>query len=372
MQNPNKPKVLFVGAFPPPHRNVIGGNVTDCKILLESSFSNRADLCLLDSTQISNPAPNFFIRLIYAIRRLLFFFFLFEWHKPDAVLLFTGSGIGLLEKGLMAMYAKIRSGHAFLFPRGGGILEKYKAKSKLPFWVKIAFGGASKIFCQGHIMENFLLSRLNRNPSDFVVINNWTATQELIGIGQNRLISTKPPIHLLFVGWLEKEKGVYDLLEAVKLLREELDLRLDFVGDGAARANLSNLILSYGLSSVITIHGWKKSETLKDFYKSSDVFVLPSWIEGLPNALVEAMASGLCVIASNVGNIPEVIKNNDNGLLVNPKNVIELASAIKLASTDNELRYRVGRAAHRMAKNNFSVEIAAERLVSAMLNSGHE
>lgn len=361
------PRVLFVGAFPPKGRKIFGGNITACRVLLSSTFPERLTLDLIDSTQITNPAPSFFIRLLFAIKRLVLFVYLFECNKPDAVLLFTGSGIGLLEKGVMARYAKLRNVKAFLFPRGGGILKNYAETKRLPRWVKFSFSGAERIFCQGQAMKKFAEDTLGRKESDVVIVENWTATSDLLAIGEER--SSKVPNdvpRLLFVGWLEKEKGLFELLAAVRNLKDSYKFVVDIVGDGTAMKNFCELVNEYGLSNMVLIHGWQSGVYLKNFYRKADVFILPSWAEGCPNALIEAMSSGLCVIATNVGNIPDVIKSGENGLLVPAQCTELLTSTIESVLIDSSFRCRLGSGAFQTSKNMFSVETAVEKLINGM------
>src|SRR2546428_4037967 len=88
---PRKPKLLFVGAFPPPTSRVVGGNVSDCRALLASSFPDRFELILLDSTQVSLPAPPLLKRAIIAAGRIARFLQLLEKRGPEAILIFASS-----------------------------------------------------------------------------------------------------------------------------------------------------------------------------------------------------------------------------------------------------------------------------------------
>jgi hypothetical protein len=92
----DRPRVLFVGAFPRPGGAVVGGMVTSCGILLESSFPTRLYLDLMDSTQISNPPPGFAVRLLRAAGRFAKFTGRLERHRPDVVLLFVAVGASIV------------------------------------------------------------------------------------------------------------------------------------------------------------------------------------------------------------------------------------------------------------------------------------
>ena len=96
--------------------------------------------------------------------------------------------------------------------------------------------------------------------------------------------------------------------------------------------------------------------------KSSDVFVLPSWYEGMPNSLIEALASGLPSICSSVGIIPDYIINNVNGLLVQPKNKLNLEKTIEKTINDINLRKKLSKNGVNLAESFFSEDISLKKL----------
>ena len=104
--------------------------------------------------------------------------------------------------------------------------------------------------------------------------------------------------------------------------------------------------------------GWVDNTTKCHALKTSDIYVLPSHFVGFPNALLEAMASELCVVASSVGAVSDVIKDRINGLLFERGNVDQLAKKLQLAVSDSQLRMRCARAALQTVKTDYSVERA--------------
>ena len=150
-----RPRVLFVGAFPPPGGAIVGGMVTSCGILLASSFPARLDLDLLDSTQISNPPPRFAVRLLRAAGRFVKFIGRIERHRPDVVLLFVAVGASIVEKGAMAWYARLRGVPVIMFPRGGSVIDDCRKSAFTRTWVRCAFRGARKIVCQSESWQRF-------------------------------------------------------------------------------------------------------------------------------------------------------------------------------------------------------------------------
>ena len=138
------------------------------------------------------------------------------------------------------------------------------------------------------------------------------------------------PKHLLFVGGLEPTaaKGFPTLVEALKRLGgRRTDWRLDVIGDGPSRANCERLVATAGLSEVVTFHGLQPKSYVAEKMRASDVFVLSSRFENLPCVVIEAMTSGLPVVATSVGGVPEMVGEAD-GVLVETDDASALADGI--------------------------------------------
>jgi len=359
----SRPKLLFVGAFPSPHRQIFGGNVTACRALLTSTLPQRVDLELIDSTQLSNPPPGLFVRLLLAARRFLIFLVRFERTRPDAVLLFTSVGASVMEKGSMAWYAKLRGVPALLFPRGGRLIDSFQRSWVTRLVTRFAFSGSAKILCQGEAWRDFVTGPLGRSPNDAPIVRNWTATPGLLEIGKHPVMpEAGVVVRVLFVGWLDREKGVLDLLEACEKLAPDHKFELNLVGEGNVSSLARKRVQQLGLTNVIHFSGWLNGDDLIQAFRDADIFVLPSWAEGLPNAMIEAMAARLAVVVTSVGNITDVIKNGENGLLVTPQDVAQLQTALSRVIDDHELRMRLAYCAHELAASNYGVEPAVERI----------
>jgi glycosyltransferase involved in cell wall biosynthesis len=353
-------RLLFVGAFPPQGRQVFGGNVTACRILLQSSFSSRLELDLLDSTQISNPPPNLGIRLLLAARRCIAFVVRFERNRPDAVLLFVAIGASVAEKGAMAWYARLRGVPAVLFPRGGPLIDICHRSRLQRVWTRIAFGGAATIFCQGERWRQFVVEILGRAPAAAPIIPSWTATPDLLALGQGRKLVPDRPPRLLYLGWLEKEKGLGELLEACRLLAPAYEFRLSIAGEGLYSSAAREMVRSNGLSERVVFAGWLDEPAVREALASHDILVLPSWSEGLPNVMIEAMSAGLAVVTTRVGSIPDYVTHEEHALLVEPRNGRALAGAMARVIADPELRDRIAMAGREMAAGRFHVENAVD------------
>ena len=359
-----KHKVLIVGGFPPDDSKIYGGIVTSCRTLLDSSFSQKFDVITIDSTQKSNPIPSLSIRLIFAAKRTTYYLFKLLFSRPKVVILFPAIGASLFEKGVMSWIAFFLRIPVLMFPRGGPLLDQVRESKFTRTWVKLAFGGVSKVLCQGPAWKEFATNTLKFSDQHTPIVFNWTATNRLLNIGKEKLkIPSQRTLNILYLGWLEEEKGIYDFLYALKDIKKINKYRVSIAGGGSCEEQAKDFVANNnGMNELVDFKGWVSGAELESVLKKSDILILPSWAEGFPNAVIEAMASGLAVIVSSVGNIPDILKNRSEALLVAPKNRILLKNAIKELLENDDLRQSISTTGYNFAAKNFSVEEAVFKL----------
>ena len=174
--------------------------------------------------------------------------------------------------------------------------------------------------------------------ADVVRISNGI---NLSGI-RNALAKTKrEPRTILFVGRLEKMKGVDTLLRAVSLLIASYDVSVRIVGDGSQRKELENLAKQLGISGRVVFTGYRASGALEEEYARAQIFVGLSRSEALGNVFLEAQAAGCAVIGTSVGGIPDIVKHEESGILVPPENPQTAADAIVRILTDENFYRRI-------------------------------
>ena len=160
------------------------------------------------------------------------------------------------------------------------------------------------------------------------------------------------------VARLDLQKGFEYLLQAARELCKTFHgLKIVIVGEGPDREAIEEMIQQYGLQSNVILAG--QQSNMPAIYAAMDIFVLPSLNEGLPMTVLEAMAASKPVIATRVGAIPSVIKDGENGLLVDPKNSEGLRNAIASLLDDPERRQRLGVQAHAWVSRNYTSEAMA-------------
>jgi glycosyltransferase involved in cell wall biosynthesis len=150
------------------------------------------------------------------------------------------------------------------------------------------------------------------------------------------------PIRVLFVGNLRQEKGVDFLIDTIKILRDKnRNVELDIVGDGIYRQTLTDQANRLGIQPFVHFHGFAvMGPALNTHYNSADIFCLPSLSEGSPKVVLEALAHSLPVVATKVGNIPQMLDNGNRGILVPTQNAEALAQAIVTIIDNKEFRQR--------------------------------
>jgi glycosyltransferase involved in cell wall biosynthesis len=173
---------------------------------------------------------------------------------------------------------------------------------------------------------------------------------------------------LLFVGRLAAVKGVPLLLAAlVRARKERPALTLSLVGDGPERASLEAEARTMGLEQVVTFLGYRSQEEVAHLLAQSSVLVLPSFAEGVPVVLMEAMATGLPVVATRIAGIPELVEDGVSGRLVPPGEEEPLARAILEVTASPAVAATMGAAGRSRVQASFDSRIEAARLAELIL-----
>lgn len=169
---------------------------------------------------------------------------------------------------------------------------------------------------------------------------------------------------LLCIGRLSAQKGQHTLIEAMEVLRERgVEAHLILAGDGEMRRELESHIARCGLGDRITITGWIDEQRVRQLLQEARALVQPSFAEGLPVVIMEALAVGRPVISTMVAGIPELVRDGENGWLVTAGNVEELAAAMQTAleTPPHELE-RMGQAGRERVRGLHYTPTEVERL----------
>jgi glycosyltransferase involved in cell wall biosynthesis len=165
---------------------------------------------------------------------------------------------------------------------------------------------------------------------------------------------------LLSVGRIVHQKGLDLAMHALGGLKD-LNWEWRIAGDGPQMQALQSLAQELGINDHVFFLGWQTREQIIHSYKQSNVFLFPSRHEGMPNALLEAMASGLPVIATCIAGNEELVVEDETGYLVPPEDIESLQGALKKLLNDPALRQQMGIASRRRAEENYSWESTAQQ-----------
>ncbi|MCT4630857.1 glycosyltransferase family 4 protein [Winogradskyella sp.] len=176
------------------------------------------------------------------------------------------------------------------------------------------------------------------NPID---LEDSSLSSKVVCNGAKRMFT------LVFVGFLIESKGIKDLLEAMKQINDKgyTNIKLIIAGKGELESYILKFVAKNQLLNSVDFVGWVSGKAKDNLYKKSNTFILPSYKEGMPISILEAMNFGLPIISSNISGIPDVISVPRNGFLVTPGDVKQIVEAIIQCYEDEDLMKT-------MSKNN--------------------
>jgi glycosyltransferase involved in cell wall biosynthesis len=352
-----KPKVLFVGSFKEQAKDgSVGGQMFACRSLINGPLKNEVDFICLDTTAESVPAPPVHIRAIGALKRLWQFLLILQKEEDiSSVLIFTSAGFSFLEKGLMSIWAKFKNKKVILAPRSGILLDNFNKSKFFRWYIPFVIKKVDVVICQGETWKTFYQQCSQQPSSMFKVIKNWIDVTPYLDVKH----SSNATIRILYMGWLEEYKGINDLIvafESYVLKNKEVDVVLHIAGKGSLENSVLDLIDKNEIGDKIKFHGWAKGDDKLKLFSQADIFVLPSHREGMPNVLIEAMASGIAVIATEVGGVPDMIVNMENGISIPASNPNQIEESISYLIDHSDFRIQMAKKGQQYILKEHAVE----------------
>ena len=165
------------------------------------------------------------------------------------------------------------------------------------------------------------------------------------------------------LGKLDKTKGVYDLLSVIPRVIDTINDAMFYICGNGDIAPCKKIVDEYEVGNNVVIKGWQGHKQCEELLKKCCVFVLPSYHEGMPMALLEAMSYGLAPISTNVGSIPRVIDQGINGVMIGAGNKEELYTQFVSLLKDENKRKAWGEAARIKVQERFDAKIMVDKLV---------
>lgn len=278
--------------------------------------------------------------------------------------------LGRLAARLMGVRVIIHTPHCFCFEA----LDMNKIEKLFYFYIeKFAALFCDRIIAVSESQRQDILKRRLVKSNKVITIENGV---DIYKFGNNGFDIPKKKLELELdndsiilgtVGVLNESKGHCYLIEAVsEIIKEGFDVRLIIVGEGILRKDLETLSDKLGMDSRIKLLGFR--EDIPELLSVMDIFVFPSLWEGMSLALLEAMASGLPVISTEVHGAVDLIENHKRGILVRKKDVLGLVAAIKYLISNPNVAKQIGQESQRLISKNYTLDRQISRIEGLYIN----
>lgn len=343
-------KILVVGPSPIKSK---GGMATVISSICESKFLKEHCDINLHASYIDG---NILIRTMYSVISYIKYIKNLKNMDVDIVHIHMASRGSTWRKLQYVKCAKKRGKRVLLHIHGASYKEFYEKECSVNKQKKIR-------------------DLLNMVDEVIVLSEEWkNFFAKLCEINKVRVLHNAVPIpnfkrkkyndnNVLFLGRLGKRKGTYDLLDAIpKILEKVPDAKFFLGGDGDIE-KCKKICSNKGIVENVSFLGWVSEIDREKYFKLCSTYILPSYNEGMPMSVLEAMSWECSVITTPVGGIPQVISNEINGVLINPGNAYEIAGAIVCILTDRDKKEGLGKNARKTVKNRFSIDTWHKQLL---------
>lgn len=279
------------------------------------------------------------LRVMLFVWGLMQFFWRLSSTKTDLVHIHFAERGSAFRKAIAMPIALLFRKPVILHAHGS---EFHTFYANLPEWLQQVMAGIFRqctyLIVLSESWKAFYTANLGLKPEQVAVLTNPV---EMPSTVPQRASSDR--VNFVFLGRIGQRKGAFDLIKAFSMLpcEQQSTSALIMAGDGEVE-QARQLIESLDLSDRITILDWINTQQRNELLAKAHAFVLPSYNEGLPMALLEAMSWGLPVITTPVGGIPEVVAQAETGLLVNPGDIPQLSHALQSLIENEDLRLSLG------------------------------
>jgi glycosyltransferase involved in cell wall biosynthesis len=347
-------RLLAIAPDPARHCDQAGGVLSAARLVFGGALDDAYEVRMVDTLMRAHPRPGRLERVAGAVRRFVRTVGILVGWRPQVVVALCSEGGSYYEKSLLLGLGRLLGAKTFLCPRSG-FQERWLAGSRMArLWMRRTACFTDAVVVQSRFWRD-LHARYGIPESKLQVWTNAIDLRPWASIAAARVPASGRPFRFLFLGWAVKEKGLLELHRAAALLRERggPEFEVTVAGDGALGRELLGPPSPDRGGSAVRFLGWVDEKGRAAELARADAFVLPTWAEGFPNALLEAMACSLPAIATPVGAIPEVIEDGVTGRLVPVHDPLRLAEAMDALRRDPEAAAAMGRRAHASLQGRF-------------------
>jgi glycosyltransferase involved in cell wall biosynthesis len=338
-----------------PEKN-ISGITTVVNSIIENNKDHRYYHYLLGRPDNSNGRLKWIVQLL---KQLVLFPFFVKRNKIELIhenLPFDSKG--LLREFVINCWCRILGVPVVLHIHGGEFFTNEPTKAIYRLLASSIFKSCKRILVLSDIEKQALC--ISYNCGHIVVLPNSINTRLNRDLGE-RVLSDKPV--LLFLGRIQETKGINEIIEAISLLREKMSFKFILCGTGPQKDSMVAACTEI-MGADFEYKGVVYDKTKTEILMQSDIFILPSYFEGLPMALLETMAVGIVPVVTDVGSIKSVVQHGLNGVIVNKKDVQDLYEKLIEILSDSDVFRILSTNAQNTIKDKYDIKSYVEQLNS--------
>ena len=348
-----KATVLFAMPVGPPY-----GGMTSYTAMLQTSalFADQSSQ-LLDTTPAAASRKGL-VRVLQSIRRTLAVFSMVRQRRFDVVQFMTSDFLGFFEKGVMAIAAQMAGSRAVLH-LVGGFVEFYATAGWNRPIIRWLLGRMDAVIAV-HPDVAAYIQRIAPGAEIWVIPNPVVCGR----IPPAPVARVNTPPRVLFTGSLRKAKGVLDLLEVARRIRDRgVAARFIIVGEGPEAAECQAFVRTHHLEDTVELPGFVDDERKAQLLRECDLYCLPTYSEGTPISVLEAMAASLPIVSTTVGGVPFAVTHGEHGWLVRPGDLAGIERAVLHLIASPRARAEMGCRGWKRAHEAFDLEIVVRVLI---------
>lgn len=291
---------------------------------------------------------NKFVKLWYAIQAIIRTLFVCTFNKNIKIVHIHGAAnASFCRCNIFINLAKKLGKKVILHEHAADFVEFYN-NSEDKKGISDTINKCDKLIVLSKSWKKFFIS-IGIQANKICVLNNIVSPPDIKPVER-----VDDRLHILYMGEISNRKGAFDLLNAIvaekEYFKDKIILRM---GGNEIDGDINSFIKDNGLEDFVSYEGWISGDKKIDCLNWEDVYILPSYNEGLPIAILEAMSYSHPVISTPVGGIPEIISNYQNGILITPGNQIGITNAIKYYIDNKEEIKHQGENGHKIVKDFF-------------------
>jgi glycosyltransferase involved in cell wall biosynthesis len=366
MRDSNNLRVLISGPLPPP----VGGMGVYYQSLLSTSLCKRVNLCFVQTSSskrmlsetgrltIKNMVAAFMDCGRFAISVLI--------HRPEIAHIATTFDLSFVKHSICVGIARLLGSRVLLHPHCSlSVLYGERPDWWRWFFLRIVRFTSGVIALSSEWLQ---LGRILPGCHVYFLPNGIALTPYRAIAGEKMTAGKKNgSLNILYLGYLGRAKGSFDLINAAKEIRAKGVIAVfDLVGDELTRgekAQLREEIAGAEPNGHLKLHPAAFGSEKITLFRNADIFVYPSYHEGMPLGVLEAMACGLPIVATRVGGLVDLVKDGVNGILVDPGRPDQIAAAIHKLAVNMDLLHAMGRRSYELVSEKYDLEQRVGQLV---------